>query len=90
MDAVPWEFLGGLTPPALLGLAVWLILTGRIVPKATYESMERSRDHWQETALKSVETIAVQARTIEKQTVIGDTATKVMDAVQEAREAGTP
>ena len=86
MDAIPWAALGGVSPAAMLMLAVWLILTGRIVPKSTYDIMVKARDDWQAAAQKNRDIIATQAETIRDQAVIGQTVEKVMGAVQEARE----
>lgn len=84
MEAIPWAILGELTPYALLMLAILLILTGKLVPISTYRAMERAKEHWRDTATKNTETIHVQAQTIEKQTMIGDTVEKVMSAIQTA------
>lgn len=83
---IPWASLGSLTPYGLLMLAIWLILTGRLVPKNLYEVMVRAKDHWRDAAETLKETNAVQARTIEKQTMVGESVIKVMGAVQEARD----
>jgi hypothetical protein len=48
-----WITQGGAT--ALLGLVVWLVLSGRLVPRSTYHQLERDRDHWREVAQKAVE-----------------------------------
>lgn len=84
MDSITWATIGELTPYGLLMLAILLILTGRLVPRNTYQAMERAKEHWRDTATKNAETINVQAQTIEKQTTIGDTVEKVMSAIQTA------
>lgn len=90
MDQIPWAAIGALTPSGMLMLAVWLILTGRIVPKSTYEVMVKARDDWQAAASKNQETIHTQAETIRDQAVVSETAAKVMTAVQEANRVGDP
>lgn len=35
-----------LTPSALLGLAIFLILSGRLVPRQTLRDVEHDRDEW--------------------------------------------
>jgi hypothetical protein len=72
----------------LAGLMVLLIIFGRLVPARIVRSIERERDHWRSTADTLRETNGVQARTIEKQLVIGDTVERVMSAVQATGAAG--
>ena len=88
MEAIPWEIIGTLTPPGLLGIAVWLILTGRIVPRSTYETMVQMKETWRDAATKKDEIIHTQAETIRDYSVVGETVAKVMSAVQEANKAG--
>lgn len=56
MDALPipgeWITQGGAV--GLLGIVVLLILAGRLVPRATYQALERDRDHWREAAMKAI------------------------------------
>lgn len=33
-------------PGVLLGIAVVLLLTGRLIPRKTYEDLKEDRDHW--------------------------------------------
>lgn len=88
MDQVPWAAIGGLTPSGLLILAVWLVLTGRIVPKSTYDVMVKARDDWQATAQKKQEIIHTLTETVREQSVVSDTVVKVMSAVQDANRGG--
>lgn len=88
VESIPWAAIGGLSPAAMLMLAVWLILTGRIVPKSTYDVMVKARDDWQATAQKKQEIIHTQSETIREQMVVNETVAKIMTAVQDAREAG--
>lgn len=53
MDALGLP-IAGLTAPALLLVAVWLILTGRIVPRRTYEEKAKEADYWRAAALESM------------------------------------
>jgi hypothetical protein len=50
LPSIPWE---ALTPPVLLGLAVLLLLTGRLIPRRTYDDMRQDRDHWREAHSES-------------------------------------
>lgn len=56
---VPLELvLGVLTPAGLLGLAVWMILTGRLVPGRTHDRVVREtteeRDRWRDIAERAL------------------------------------
>lgn len=80
-------------PWALLILVVALVLTslfrGWIIPKIHYDFIVKRSEAQQGTIEKQSETISVQARTIDKQTAVGDTVVRVMTAVQDqATKAG--
>ncbi|UOK18358.1 membrane protein [Arthrobacter phage BruhMoment] len=79
--------VGGL----LITLVAFLIISivrGWLVVKMHYDAALK-RAETAETALAKVNEVnAVQARTIEKQTAVGETVVKVMNSVQEARAAG--
>lgn len=89
IDGIPltWDDLTGW---GLAGLMVLLIIFGRLVPASTVRSIERERDHWRNASETLRDTNGVQARTIEKQLVIGDTVERVMAAVQATGAAGRP
>jgi hypothetical protein len=46
LDAFNAELVAALGAPGLLALGVWLILTGRLVPRRTYEDAIHDRDEW--------------------------------------------
>lgn len=56
MDGVP---LVGLTAPGLLGLAILLLLTGRIVPRMTLEDKVKECEAWKTAYEKEREARAV-------------------------------
>jgi hypothetical protein len=43
VDGIP---VVGLTAPALLGLAILLLLTGRLIPRRTYDDLKQDREDW--------------------------------------------
>ena len=47
LSAVPW---GAITAPGMLLVAVWLVLTGRFVPRAVLDDALRREREWQEQA----------------------------------------
>lgn len=77
-----------LGPGALLILVVALFILafvrGWIIPKVHYDFVVKKSEIQQGTIEKQSETISVQARTIDKQTAVGDTVVRVMSSVQEA------
>lgn len=88
VEQIPWAAIGALTPSGMLMLAVWLILSGKLVPKATLEREATRGDQWRDTAAKKQEIIQAQAETIRDQAVVSETVVKVMSALQEANKAG--
>lgn len=66
------------------------LLRGWLVPKVHYDTVVALMNEWRTTALQVTETNSVQARTIEKQTAVGETVVRVMSTVQDAaRDSGT-
>jgi len=53
MDDLAGIPLNGLTAPALLGLAILLLLLGKLIPRRTYEDLKDDRDRWREAHDKS-------------------------------------
>lgn len=53
IDGLPISAVG---PGALLTLVVILILTGRLIPRRTFQDMRDDRDHWRTAAALSEET----------------------------------
>lgn len=51
---IPGEWITQGGAVGLLGIVVLLILSGRIIPRATYRALERDRDHWREAAMKAI------------------------------------
>lgn len=74
----------------LITLVAFIILSvfrGWIVVKLHYDTLLKRCETAEATVATLTETNAVQARTIEKQTAVGDTVVRVMNSVQEARAA---
>ena len=47
ISAIPWDSIG---PSGLLAITILSIINGWIVPRRTYEALERDRDYWREAA----------------------------------------
>lgn len=89
IDVGAWGLLVGVVAFIFLG-----VFKGWIIPKPHYDALmaralaaEAANERLSERAARLTETNAVQASTIEKQTVVGETVQRVMSAVQEARMA---
>lgn len=54
MDGLNWgDILGSYTPAGLLGLTVWMILTGRLVPRFFYKQKVDEAAKWEAVATTS-------------------------------------
>lgn len=74
----------------IIFLIVMLILWGKLKPVSDVRSVERQRDHWQQTAMTNIATVATQADTIKLQaeaikvqTEAAEFSRKVMEAIQQ-------
>lgn len=86
-QAGPWALLVG-----VVAFVFMAIFRGWIIVKLHYDTLlaravaaETANTKLAETNAILVSTNDVQARTIEKQTAVGDTVEKVMGAIQDAR-----
>lgn len=70
--------IGGLSAASLLGVVVWLILTGRLVPRLVHQEVRDDRDRWKQTAEAKDATIATQAASINELLEVGQTAAHVL------------
>lgn len=55
MPVIPWEAIGEGGPPLLLGVAVFMVIMGWLIPVRTYRQLERDRDYWRKVARESME-----------------------------------
>ena len=82
--------LTGLTAPALLGLAIFLILRGYLVPRSTYDDLKDDRDQWREAHRVSEEARLTQVRQLDAVLEVGETVKNVMTALDHVRREGHP
>lgn len=87
IEAGPWGLLVGVVAFIFLG-----VFRGWIIPKPHYDTLmaralaaEAANEKLSERAAKLTETNSVQARTIDTQAAVGDTVTKLVDAIQATR-----
>lgn len=65
MDSDLGLSLDNLTPAALLGVAILLLLLGKLVPRRTYDDLVADRDHWQQAHADSEKARAEMAAVLE-------------------------
>lgn len=87
MDLPAGFQLVDLGPVALAGLAVLLILTGRLVPRRTYDDIKHDRDEWR-AAHRISETARIEAQAqMDEMLELGRTTTQIVRAsYREPRE----
>jgi hypothetical protein len=77
--------VAGLTAPVLLGIGILLILTGRLVPRRTYDDALRDRDRWQQAHSVSEEARLTQTKQLDAVLEVGETVKQVMLALDRVR-----
>jgi hypothetical protein len=50
MPMIPWEAISAGGAPVLLGVTVFLIVVGWLIPARIYRQLERDRDYWRQVA----------------------------------------
>ncbi|HEX9228846.1 MAG TPA: hypothetical protein VF885_19770 [Arthrobacter sp.] len=87
IDAGPWGLLVSVVAFIFLG-----VFRGWIIPKPHYDTLmaralaaEAANEKLSERAAKLTETNSVQAHTIDTQAAVGDTVTKLVEAIQSSR-----
>lgn len=90
LEAIPFPIVE-LTPWGLLGLVVFYLMTGRLIPRATHLETVAQRDHWQgvaTTALdvnaKNAVTMNIQADALKLQVEGSEMTAKIVQAIQDA------
>ena len=79
-----------LTPPALLGLFVLLMMLGRIHTNTAYQAQVKALEIERAANRKLLSAVEAQARTIEKQTVFGELGAKTMKAIGDEADGVSP
>lgn len=69
----------------LLGIAIWLILTGRLVPRSTYDEKSKEADKWQAAHSVSEEARHAQTKQLDAVMEVGQTVKDVLTALERAR-----
>lgn len=78
MGAFPWGQIG---PSALAALAVFLILTGRLVPRSYLKDSERREQEWRALALESQKQSGELIQVNRDLTVTGQTSQAMIRAI---------
>lgn len=78
IDSIP---LIGLSAPTLLGVAIALLLTGKIVPRATLMDRQKEMERWREAYEREREARAVLERQTEELTELAKTTHAIIVAM---------
>lgn len=84
IESLPAWVGDGLAPWTIVTIVFLMLVTGKLHTNVSYQTLKEQKNYWREAAEELRETTHIQARTIEKQEVTGDTVRRVMEAVQEA------
>ena len=83
---IPWTIVGDVGAGALLALTIWLILTGRLIPKSLHDTqlaeVSRSRDYWRDASAALSKTNEILSETVRETATVGATVKKVMESLQ--------
>ena len=76
--AIPWVQGGA---AALLAFAVWLILTGRIVPRAVLKDSQAERDKWESAWRTSQDTVTELSQQVTALVEVGKTTEALLRSI---------
>jgi hypothetical protein len=83
LSGIPPEIITGGGFASLVFLCVWLILTGRLVPRATHLETRLDRDSWRKAAEDSEAARRVQAQQLDALLESAKATERVMTALHE-------
>jgi hypothetical protein len=87
MDSIPPGLLNGVGVVAVVLLVGWLVWSGRLVPRRTYEDVLHDRDEWRtESRIKDAQ-LAEKDTQLEHLGEVGRTVAAIMTAVQHQARA---
>ncbi len=93
LAGIPPEVVTGGGFASLVFLCVWLIMTGRLVPRSTHLETRADRDSWRKAFEDAQATMRVQAQSLDELLESAKTTEKVMTAMHETikrRGGGRP
>lgn len=79
IDGVP---ILELTPSVLLGIVILMVLTGRLVPRRTFQDMKEDRDGWRAAHRVSEEARVEISKQLDVALEVGDTMRQVLTGIQ--------
>lgn len=83
LDAIPWTAIGDGGLAALALLAVFMVFTGRLVPKSQYDQLVEAKDHWRTAFEQEQEANRLHARASDVRGAVDETVVKLVTALQE-------
>ncbi len=85
---IPWTLVGGGATWGLVSLFVWLIYTGRLVPRSTLEDAHHDATEWRtESRIKDAQ-LAEKDRQLTHMTEVGRTVDSIMRSIQRNAHSG--
>lgn len=87
LNGIPMADLG---PAFLAGLAVLLVLVGRLVPRKSVDDALAQADKWERAHEVSEQARSVQAQQIDKLLESAETQTRLLESLREAANRRTP
>jgi hypothetical protein len=87
MDGIPYVTLSA---PALVGIFVLLVATGRLVPRRTYDDKAHEAGEWRTEARIKDQQLMEKDKQLRHMSEVGETVKAIMRSMEEkaAREAG--
>ena len=83
LDWVPWTAIGDGGLAAIALVAVIMVLTGRLVPKAQYDQVVEAKNHWRTAFEQEQEANRLHARSADVRGAVDETVLKLVAALQE-------
>ena len=86
MDAIPWDHIGVGSGWGFVGLFVWLVLTGRLIPRSEHtralDHAEHEAAEWRTEGRIKDQQLAEQAVHIRLLSEVGKTVDAIMRSIQ--------
>lgn len=87
-----WQAVGSFGPWGLVvllaGFFIWLVLTGKLVPRSQLDVMQADRDHWRTSHDTQQQISLTQGMSLERLLVLAETSAHALQQIQLAQERG--
>lgn len=89
MDFVPAWVIDGMTPAVIVAVTIWMVLTGRIVPRYVLQLYVKNAAEWKSAYEKQTEISETLLGAVNENTKTGAVVVKTMGTLQAAAETTT-